>query len=63
MHIDSTHNVITAIDNIDKLHMYLLRYNRHAQTDRVAIFKNPLQDQPTFQFPLPKPCGQYLLSP
>ena len=23
----STHNVITAIDNIDKLHTYLLHYN------------------------------------
>ena len=23
----STHNVVTAIDNIDKLHTYLLRYN------------------------------------
>ena len=23
----STHNVVTAIDNIDKLHTYLLHYN------------------------------------
>ena len=36
---------------------------RRAQTDRVAIFKNPLLDQLTFQFQLPKPCEQYLLSP
>ena len=28
---------------------------RHAQTDGVAIFKNPLRDQPTFQFQPPKP--------
>ena len=28
---------------------------RHAQTDGVAIFKNPLQDQPTFLSQLPKP--------
>ena len=26
---------------------------RRAQTDGVAIFKNPLQDQPTFQFQPP----------
>ena len=26
---------------------------RRAQTDGVAIFKNPPQDQPTFQFQLP----------
>ena len=36
---------------------------RRAQTDRVAIFKNLPQDQPTSLFQPPKPCGRYLLSP
>ena len=36
-------------------------FSRRAQTDGVAIFKNPLQDQPTSQSLLPKPCGQCLL--
>ena len=36
---------------------------RRAQTDGVAIFKNPLQDQPTFQFQPPKPCRRYPPSP
>ena len=33
---------------------------RRAQTDGVAFFKNPLQDQPTFQFQLPKPDERFL---
>ena len=36
---------------------------RHAQTDRVANFKNLPQDQPTFQFQLPKLGERYLLYP
>ena len=36
---------------------------RRAQTDGVAIFKNPPLDQPTFLFQPPKPCGRYLPSP
>ena len=37
---------------------YSLR--RRAQTDGVAIFKNLLQDQPTFQFQLPKHGERHL---
>ena len=36
---------------------------RHAQTDGVAILKNPPQDQPTFLFQPPKPSGRCLPSP
>ena len=34
---------------------------RRAQTDRVAIFKNLLQDQPTFLFQLPTPDERWFL--